>query len=177
MRNSPLPRPLSVVAMPLAAMVLVAAVSGCHWFKKETGYQVSAESRPLEVPPDLDIASADAAMKLPTDGSNSVTRSSMTTTRSTPATVSASSFVVSGERDAVFEKVGQALAATKGVTIASKAQLLGVFDVAFDGADFLVRVSEVGAGVQVAAVDPRGLPATGAAVAKLVAELKAALGG
>ncbi|MEO5565565.1 MAG: hypothetical protein ABIR05_02735 [Luteimonas sp.] len=177
MHNSPRSRPLSIIAMPLAAMVLVAAVSGCHWFRKDTGYQLSAESRPLEVPPDLDIAGANAAMKLPAEGSNSVTRSSMTPTRSAAATIATNSFIVPGERDAVFEKVGQALVATPGVTIASKAQLLGVYDVAFEGADFLVRVSKVDAGVQVAAVDPRGVSATGAAATKLVAALKVALGG
>lgn len=178
MRNSPLPRPLSVVAMPLAAMLLVAAVSGCHWFRKDTGYQLSAESRPLEVPPDLDIPNADAAMMLPAEGSTSVTRSSMTPARSAAATTtSTSSFIVPGERDAIFDKVGQVLAATPGASIASKAQLLGVYDVAFEGADFLVRVSKVDAGVQVAAVDPRGLSATGEAPVKLIAALKAALGG
>lgn len=180
MRNSPLPRPLSVIARTVAALVLVAAVSGCHWFKKDTGFQQSAETRPLEVPPDLDLPNTEGAMQLPGEAPHSVTRSSMTPARTSAAasaTASASGFTMAGERDAVFEKVGEALAAIPGVTIASKAQLLGAYDVSYEGGNFLVRVSKVEAGVYVSAVDPRGLPATADAPVKLVAALKTALGG
>ena len=172
MRHSTPSRLFSAIALPAVALVLVSAVSGCHWFKKDSGYQLSAEARPLEVPPDLDRPNADNAMQLPGDATLSVTRSSMT-----GAATSASGFNVAGERDAIFAKVGEALAATAGVTIASKAQLLGAYDVNYEGDNFLVRVSKVDAGVYVSAVDPRGLPATGAAPVKLVAALKAALGG
>ena len=41
------------IVLPTAALVLVAATSGCSWFKKETGYQQPVEVRPLEVPPDI----------------------------------------------------------------------------------------------------------------------------
>jgi hypothetical protein len=40
-----------------------------------------------------------------------------------------------------------------------------------------VRVTKVDAGVYVSAVDPRGMPASAEAPAKLIAALKAALGG
>ena len=76
----------------------------------------------------------------------------------------------------MFAKVGDALAATEGVTIASKAQLLGTYDVNYAGSNFLVRVTKVESGVYVSAVDPRGMPATHEAATKLVAALKAALG-
>jgi uncharacterized lipoprotein len=180
MRHSTPSRPLSALAMPAAALLLVAAVSGCHWFKKDSGYQQSAEARPLEVPPDLDRPNTEGAMQLPGDAPRSVTRSSMGTpsmVTGAASTASASGFTVAGERDAIFEKVGEALAATNGVTVASKAQLLGAYDVNYEGDNFLVRVSKVDAGVYVSAVDPRGLPATGAAPVKLVAALRAALGG
>lgn len=179
MRHSNPSRLLSAVAMPATALVLAAAVSGCHWFKKDSGYQQSAESRPLEVPPDLDRPNTEGAMQLPGDAPRSVTRSSLgggASAASAPA-ASASGFTVAGDRDEMFGKVGDALAAIPGVTIASKAQLLGAYDVSYEGGNFLVRVSKVDAGVYVSAVDPRGLPATGAAPAKLVAALKAALGG
>ena len=55
--------------------------------------------------------------------------------------------------------------------------MLGTYDVSYEGASFLVRVSAVDAGAYVSAVDPRGLPATGAAPTKLLAALKAKLGG
>ena len=46
---------VSPIAVPLAAALLVAGLSGCQLFgKKNELYTQSAESRPLEVPPDLD---------------------------------------------------------------------------------------------------------------------------
>ncbi len=170
MRHSTSLRPL------VAATVLVAVIgtSGCHWFRKgDSAYQQSPETRPLEVPPDLDLPSTEGAMQQPVAGT--VTRSSMPGPAS--AAASASGFTVAGDRDDVFNKVGTALAATTGVTIASKAQLLGAYDVSYEGADFLVRVAKIDAGVYVSAVDPRGMPATAAAPVKLIAALKAALGG
>ena len=51
---------------PLAAVLLVGGLSGCHWFKKKNAlYTQSGEARPLEVPPDLDRPSAERAMELP----------------------------------------------------------------------------------------------------------------
>ena len=70
-------------------------------------------------------------------------------------------FTTAGSRDEVFNKVGDALAGIEGVNIASRAQLLGAFDVNYEGSNFLVRVSAAEAGAYVSAVDPRGLPATG----------------
>lgn len=164
----------STALRSLAVAAVVVAVSGCHWFGKDDAYQQSAESRPLEVPPDLDLPNTQGAMQLPEGGTQSVTRSSM---GPSAAAAAASGFTVAGERDDVFARVGDALAATSGLTIASKAQILGTYDVNYEGADFLVRVTKVDAGVYVSAVDPRGMPATAEAPAKLIAALKAALGG
>ena len=71
--------------------------------------------------------------------------------------------------------VGTALEGIEGVTIASRAQLLGTYDVSYQGVDFLVRVVAVEGGAYVSAVDPRGLPATAEAPLKVVAALQAAL--
>ena len=58
-------------AAPLVAILLATSLSGCHWFKKKNElYTQSGESRPLEVPPDLDRPAADRAMALPTVGSS-----------------------------------------------------------------------------------------------------------
>lgn len=158
----------------LAGVALAATVlaSGCSWFHKDSKlYAQNAEARPLEVPPDLDRPSVDAAMKLPATAS--------ATAPAAPVQSAASpvGFTVPGARDAIFAKVGDALAATPGVKVASRAQLLGTYDVSYEGADFLVRVTAVDAGVYISAVDPRGLPAAGEAPQKLIAALKAALGG
>ena len=164
----------SIVAATL--IVAVVGASGCRWFRKgDDLYAQSPESRPLEVPPDLDQPDTSGAMKMPpTAAGGSVTRSSMPAPAA--STGSNTGFTVTGERDAVFEKVGEILAATAGATVVSKAQLLGTYDVDFEGSKFLVRVTKVDAGTYVSAVDPRGLPATGEAPAKLIAALKAGLG-
>lgn len=193
----------------LAVLVVsVFAASGCRWFRKGNPYNQSAETRPLEVPPDLDRPNTAAALGAPT----SVTRSTMAATpmQAAPAAQGAeaaptaaapaapaaqapaadapaaapaapaaagSGFTVAGEPDDVFNKVGEALAAVPGATVASKAQLLGTYDVNYEGSNFLVRVTKVDAGVYVSAVDPRGVAASGEASAKLLAALKASLGG
>jgi uncharacterized lipoprotein len=170
----------SVLVRPAALAVLIVAVlaaSGCHWFRKgDKNYQQSAENRPLEVPPDLDRPNTDAAVQPASEPPQSVSRSSMPAPVASTAST-ASGFTVAGERDDVFAKVGEALAATEGVSVASKAALLGTYDVSYAGSDFLVRVTKVDAGVYVSAVDPRGMPATNEAATKLVAALKDALGG
>ena len=166
-------------AMLVVLAVAVLASSGCHWFRKnDKNYQQSAENRPLEVPPDLDRPNTDAAMQQTAEQPQSVSRSSMPAPPAASAAPTADTgFTVAGERDAVFAKVGDTLAATEGVTVASKAQLLGTYDVNYADTNFLVRVTKVDSGVYVSAVDPRGMPATSEAAVKLVAALKAALGG
>lgn len=164
----------------LVAAVLAVAVlgtAGCSWFRKGNDlYAQSPENRPLEVPPDLSQPDTSGAMQLPgaDDTTQSVTRSSIS---ARPAAANNTGFTVQGERDAVFDRIGEVLATTEGVTIASKAQILGTYDVDYEGSKFLLRVTKVGEGAYVSAVDPRGLPATGEAPVKLVSSLKAALGG
>ena len=158
----------------LGAAMLVAFLGGCHWFGKDSELY-TAEPRPLEVPPDLDRPNEDAAMKLPATASGQAAAAPA----AAPATAGAATpigFTVPGEREDIFNKVGEALATVEGLTIASRAQLLGAYDVAYEGSDFLVRVSTVEAGVYISVVDPRGLPAAGAAPGKVIAALKAKLG-
>jgi hypothetical protein len=158
-------RPLALATLAIAVL----GVSGCKWFRKgNPDYALSAETRPLEVPPDLNLPNTAGAMKVPAVGA--------APTASQTAAASATGFNVAGTREEVFAKVGDALGGIEGLTIASKAQLLGSYDVAYEGSNFLVRVVGVEAGAYVSAVDPRGLPAAGSAP-KLIAALKAKLGG
>ncbi len=160
------------VATVLAVAALAVSVSGCKMFgKKSDLYAQSGESRPLEVPPDLDRPSTERAMSLP--DTSSVSASGMN--KAGGSTAAPVGFNAPGERDAVFARVGDVLAATAGVTIASKALILGTYDVTYMGSDFLVRVTKVGNGAYISAVDPRGLPPTGDAPVKLIAALKAAI--
>ena len=159
---------LSIPRLAVVVIGVAVLTSGCSWFRRgDSPYTQSPESRPLEVPPDLDLPRTDGAMKLPPG-----------TPAAAPAATAASptGFTVPGAREATFERVGTALAGIEGVTIASRAQLLGAFDVNYQGTNFLVRVSPAGENSYVSAVDPRGLPATGEAPLKLIAALKSALG-
>ena len=159
----------------IGAAMLVAFLGGCHWFGKDSELY-TAQPRPLEVPPDLDRPNEEAAMKLPATASGQAAAAAS----ATPATAGAATpigFTVPGEREDIFNKVGEALGKVEGLTVASRAVLLGTYDVNYAGSDFLVRVTKVDAGVYISAVDPRGLPAPGEAPAKLIASLKTALGG
>lgn len=161
----------ATTALVLAAIL---ATSGCSWFRKENKlYAGDATSRPLEVPPDLDQPRTDGAVGVP--GSGSVTASG--TASAAPVAGVSNGFTVAGSRDEVFTKVGDALGRIEGLTIASRAQLLGVYDVGYQGSNFLVRVTAADAGAYVSAVDPRGQPATGEAPTRAIAALKTALGG
>lgn len=166
MRLSQTSRPIAVVAL---VVVAVAGLSGCSWFKKgaKGDYALAPEMRPLEVPPDLTQPSTAGAMQIP----------AAPAAASAPSAPATTWFNVAAGRDETFAKVGEALATVSGVTVASKAQLLGVYDVSYEGTNFLVRVVAQGEGSYVSAVDPRGLPASGEAPTKLIAALKAKLGG
>jgi uncharacterized lipoprotein len=160
-----------------ALAVTVLAASGCGWFRKgDKLYAGSPESRPLEVPPDLDRPDTAGAMAMPAAPA-SVSRSSMTPAPQQAAAASATGFTVAMERDVVFARVGEVLAGTAGATVVSKAEILGTYDVDYEGSKFLVRVTRVDGGTYVSAVDPRGLPAAGEAPTRLVASLRSALGG
>ncbi len=170
MRLSPsLSRPLALALLAVS----VAGLSGCKWFSKKDAkgdYALSPEMRPLEVPPDLNLPSTAGAMQLPN------TASQVRAQNPSP-TASATSFNIPGSRDDAFTKVGDALAGIEGLTIVTRAQLLGSYDVSYEGSNFLVRVAAAGVDANISAVDPRGLPASGEAPAKLIAALKGKLGG
>ena len=160
---------LSPVVRVALLAVAVTATSGCGWFHKGSKlYSGPVESRPLEVPPPLDTSASSAT----------ATASGVTSSGAQQAAAQASSlgFTVAGERDDVYAKLGTALAAVPGAVVANRAPLLGAYDVNYAGSNFLVRVSAGEGGKSyVAAVDPRGLPATGDAARRLVAALKATL--
>lgn len=157
-----------VTTIALLAITATAVLGGCSWFRKgpKGDFALPQEQRPLEVPPDLTLPDTSGAMSLPSGGTAQV--------QAAPA-ASASGFTVPGTREQVFAQVGTALGAIDGLRIASSAQLLGSYDVSYQGSDFLVRVSTVEGGVYVSAVDPRGLPATHAAATQVIASLQAAL--
>ena len=161
------PATLSTRVLIVALAFATVATTGCSFFRKGSRLY-TAENRPLEVPPDLDTSADTRAA-----AAASVTASG--TGRTAAASQSALGFAVTGTRDEAYARVGEALGAVQGLTIASRAQLLGAYDVTYGGASFLVRVSAGDGGAYVSAVDARGLPATGDAPKRLIETLRTTL--
>lgn len=166
----------SATAAPLALALALVALPGCALFRGDaSAYLLPADQRPLEVPPDLVVSAQGEAVA---DGTSSALRSETGAQRSTAAVAApGNGFTVAAPRDQVFVRIGEVLATVEGLEIASRAQLLGAYDVSYGGSNFLVRVTESGTGTYVSAVDPRGLAAAGEGPTALMAQLKAALGG
>ncbi|WP_367345595.1 hypothetical protein [Stenotrophomonas bentonitica] len=160
---------LRVLSFAIVATATLVGTTGCFKRGARGDYAMAPEVRPLEVPPDLNAPGNNPAAQVP------VLASQAAKPAPTQAAANNAGFTIPGTKEEVFGKVGTALESVEGVKIASKAQLLGSYDVNFEGSDFLVRVVAVEAGAYISAVDPRGLPATGAAPTKLLGELKAKL--
>lgn len=176
-------RPTGRTALLAALVAAVVATSGCSWFNRDGGiYAKSEANRPLEVPPDLDLPAASAAVAA-SDAPSSALRSQTTaqggasSAAATSMAAASGGFNVALPSDQAFARVGEVLAGMEGLQIASKAQLLGAYDVSYRGANFLVRVTAVEGGSYISAVDPRGVPATGDGPSTLMSVLEAALGG
>ncbi|MBF6024338.1 hypothetical protein [Lysobacter niastensis] len=147
-------------------LLIAGMASGCSWFHKTNDlYAQAPEMRPLEVPPDLDQPSLASAVNIPQSAA------------SPGAQAGAVGFTTTGTRDEVFARVGEALAAVDGLTIASSAEAMGVYDVNYEGSNFLVRVVGGAEGAYVSAVDPRGTPASGDAPRKLIDSLRTSFTG
>ena len=82
----------SALARPAAALLAVAMLSGCQWFRSDNVFAEPEATRSLEVPPDLDLPNTAGAMPLPDAAPGAVTRSSMASAAPTTG------FTVSGGR-------------------------------------------------------------------------------
>ena len=110
-----------VLSLTLLAVVTTVAATGCFKRGARGDYAMAPEARPLEVPPDLNLPNTAGAAAVPALASTAKPAPASAAT----AAASQSGFTVSGSRDEVFGKVGEALTAIDGVNIASRAQLLG----------------------------------------------------
>ncbi|MGE6334692.1 hypothetical protein [Stenotrophomonas sp. NPDC077659] len=164
-----------VLSYALLAVAVAAGTTGCFKRGAKGDYALAPEMRPLEVPPDLNVPTGAGGNQVPV--LSAATQPAAPAAAATTAAPAAnnSGFTIPGSKEEAFAKVGTALEGVEGVTIASRAQLLGSYDVAYEGSNFLVRVVAVDAGAYISAVDPRGLPATAEAPVKLIAALKAKL--
>lgn len=159
---------LSRRVLSVALVAVVASSAGCSWWRGKSGYENSPESRPLEVPPDLDRPASDSSMQIPAVAS---------APRAAPAgPVTGESFVIADSVDGAWRRVGLALDRIDGVTIGERAQPQSVYNVTFDGASFLVKVAAEGEGSRISAVSADGQEVRTGAAGKLLALLKERLG-
>ncbi len=159
----------------LAAFVLGA--SGCSWIRGKSFYENASEGRALEVPPDLDTPRADPAMAIP-DGvaaARPAASAGAAAAASTPPIVASGPFPVGDSVESTWRRLGIALERTAGVEIVERAQILSAYNVRFDGAEFLIRVSRDGEQSRVSAVDAAGKEVTGGAAGTLLAALRGRL--
>lgn len=156
-------RPLILGAVVLA----IVASSGCGWIRGKTksNYADSAEARPLEVPPDLDLPNTSAAPAMPTaSGLGGSASSTSDVTLADSATVA-------------YPKIGQALENIPGVTINGRAEALGSYDVTYQGQSFLIRAlnSASGSGSRLIALSADGRLLNSGPAAELLVAVKAKL--
>jgi uncharacterized lipoprotein len=156
-------RPLLFGAVALA---LATGAGGCSWFKKKTDYASSQESRPLEVPPDLNLPDTSAATSLPATASAVVGGSGLR----------ASETLVPGQSAAdLYPKIGAALESIEGVTISGRAEALGSYDVSYRGESFLLRAQDSQGGSRLVALAPDGRLLTTGPAADLLKLVRAKL--
>lgn len=144
----------------VSALVLA---GGCSWFRQKVDYQSSPESRPLEVPPDLDAPVTDPAMTIPSVGGAAAANAS-------------APLRIDDSVDSAWRRLGLALDRIDGVEVTEKAQALAAYEVRFDGQQFLLRVVADGAASRIEAVDAAGKAVGGGAAGRLIEQLRSRLG-
>lgn len=146
----------------LALAVIAAAVlasSGCSWFRGKTGYELSPESRPLEIPPDLTMPVGDGTMGIP--AVSAVQRGA-----------ESGAFTLEDSVMSAYGRVGIALERTDGAVINERSQLLTVYTVAYEGETLLIRIATQGEGARVSAASTEGREITSGAGARLLGLLR-----
>ena len=129
----------------LAALIVTAvlATSGCSWFRKPNKlYAGDAQSRPLEVPPDLDTPPMRGAVEIPELPAGAAAAGGPTDVPGAAASVAGiDSFTVADTVDSTWRRLGLALAKIEGVTIDERAQLLNSYSVGYRGTTMLLRAA------------------------------------
>ncbi|MBD8898017.1 hypothetical protein [Rhodanobacter sp. DHG33] len=92
---------VTLPALALAGLLL----SGCSMFRSTKAWETAKQESPLEIPPGMDTPPATAALVIPPSGAG------QTQAAPVPGEIS-DAFVVSGDVDSTYQKVGQQLAAT-----------------------------------------------------------------
>lgn len=165
----------------LAALVLILAGSGgCGWFggkKRASIYASSPESRPLELPPDLNAPATDPTMVLPElPGQAPPAGVGEAPPAAGGGATAREGFQLSDTPASAWRRLGLALARIEGASVVSAAQVLGSYEVNFGGQTFLVRAQAEGEGTRISAVSTDGKPLTSGPAAELLGLLRKRLG-
>ncbi|MGB4860072.1 MAG: hypothetical protein WBP11_12210 [Dokdonella sp.] len=147
-------RPFSFPGMNALALLAVTSLllGGCSWFsrnKDRTEYQGAAQTRPLEVPPDLDSPAGSSALTIPNaSGPTSGVReagilvlgrpadasaASPTTISSATVATTSNSLNVSDSAASTWRRVGLALERIDGTTILSRDEAAMSYDIRTTG--------------------------------------------
>jgi uncharacterized lipoprotein len=151
-------RPLLVGAI----VVALVSAGGCRWFRS-SDYQRSVENRPLEVPPDLDRPAATNALPLP--GGQAAGE-----TAGPPL-----GFVVRDTPEAVYARLGAALAQIADATVTGQSQGLGSYDIAYQGQNFVLKVENTAGQSRITAISPAGHVLRAGPAAQLLDQLRGKL--
>jgi uncharacterized lipoprotein len=116
------------VRWSVSALAAAAAISGCSWFHhKETYYASATESRPLEVPPDLDAPSMSNELVVPATSGTPGAAPASAATAAPAATVppavvltSNNGLHVADSVDHAWQRVGLALERAQVGTISAR---------------------------------------------------------
>ena len=170
------PRPATGRGIARTALLLLCATgmlaaSGCSWLRGKSNYENSAQSRPLEVPPDLDAPVANTGLEIPAVAADAGARSG---TAAVPSP--SDELLVQDSVAGTYRRLGLALDRIDGATIEERAELLSVYTVRYQGETFLLRVQEGSGGSRVSAVSAEGTELSGGASAALLGALRQRLG-
>jgi uncharacterized lipoprotein len=154
-----------------AALVLAiaAGLGACSWFRGNSDYERSPESRPLAVPPDLDAPMQDPALAIPSPAP-------ATATARAAAPTPSAAFSIADSGESAWRRLGLALQRIEGVEVLQAAQSLNAYNVRYQGEEFLVRVVASGDSSRIEAVGANGAVVNVGAAGNLLGQLRARLG-
>ena len=102
------------IVRPLAAVAALSMLSACGWFRGHSDYYTkAAETRPLEVPPDLDTPSSTNALIVPPGGAGTASTAATAVPPSGVVNVGDNELRVADSVPGTWQRVGVALDRTK----------------------------------------------------------------
>lgn len=153
-----------------AVVFALLSMPACGWMRSKTGYELSPEARPLEIPPEMNAPRSDLGLQVPQVASSPQGASG------SQAVAPSQAFTLADSAAGAYQRVGIALDRIEGVSINERSQLLTVYTVSYEGETFMIRISPEGENARVAAASTEGRELSSGAAAKLLGLLRQRLG-